>query len=127
MTAASAEFAAIERHFRRRVARDRARLLDLWQEVAAIAGEDASAADRYFGVIGDIAHGLLGTGGTFGFPALSEAAAPLEALVDARSSDRAALAAAVASLLAAMAAVAITEPGAELPLRSAAREAKSCR
>jgi chemotaxis protein histidine kinase CheA len=116
-------FAAIERHFRRRVARDRDRLVDLWQAVAAVPGAEVPAADRRLVILGDIAHGLVGTGGTFGFPALSEAASPLEALVDARSRDRAALAAAVAALIAAMAPVAL----AELPLQPASIEATSCR
>lgn len=87
----------VQRRFRERAARDRERLAALWRTLAE--SREDSAADPRWREIEDIAHGLYGAGGTFGYPAISRAAATLERHVAAQPRRPAALARAIAALL----------------------------
>ena len=91
------EFDEVQRRFRERVARDHDRLTALWRALAESRND--SAADPRWREIEDIAHGLYGAGGTFGYPAISRAAAALERHVAAQPRRPAALARAIAALL----------------------------
>ena len=81
-TESDPEFDEVQRRFRERVARDHDRLTALWRALAE--SRDDSAVDPRWREIEDIAHGLYGAGGTFGYPAISRAAAVLERHVAAQ-------------------------------------------
>ncbi len=97
MTDDAADLAELERLFLDRVARDRARLAALWH--AAGAAQGAPARAPLMREMADIAHGLSGAGGTFGFPAISDAAGELERLIEAGTRTPEPLAGAVATLM----------------------------
>lgn len=68
--------------FRRRAARDRDRIARLAATLRAESDWDLVAGTH--SELEDLAHGLAGTGGTFGFPSLSVAAARVERLTERR-------------------------------------------
>jgi len=90
-------FDEVQRRFRERVTRDHDRLTALWRALAE--SREDSAVDPRWREIENIAHGLYGAGGTFGYPAISRAAAVLERHVAAQPRRPAALARAIAALL----------------------------
>jgi chemotaxis protein histidine kinase CheA len=74
-----------ETEFRRRCARDRARLAGLRD---ALTAPPADRLDALLAAVQAVAHGLYGAGGTFGFDEVSAAAATLEDLAeDLRAGD----------------------------------------
>jgi chemotaxis protein histidine kinase CheA len=68
-----------EEAFRRRCRRDRARLDALHHRIAVA---DAEPPDAALAELQEVAHGLYGAGGTFGFDGISAAAGGLELMVE---------------------------------------------
>jgi chemotaxis protein histidine kinase CheA len=77
-----------EEAFRIRAKADRARLLRLRRRVDST--DTRPASDGALAAVEELAHGLAGCGGVFGFPGISTAAAQLERLVERHRRSKAA-------------------------------------
>jgi HPt (histidine-containing phosphotransfer) domain-containing protein len=71
------ELAALHKAYRARLPLQAGELDKIWQTV-----QEGGCGGEALAALHALAHGIAGSGATFGYPALSEAATPLEELAD---------------------------------------------